>query len=89
MSLVVSAYWHDIETEATREFTDWSDGHHMAGPEDARWSLWGSDAVTKRGASFLPQLAISDLHVTPEDMGTFVSSSVATGRCVELAIGTR
>lgn len=73
MSLVVSVYWRDSETGKTQEFTDWSDGHQMAGPEDARQKLWGSDAVKKRGARFLPQLAVSDLYVAPDDMGAFVS----------------
>ena len=73
MSLVVSAYWRDPATGATEEFTDWEDGHHMAGVERARWDLWGSEAVRRRGAKFLPQLAESDLWVAPEELDAFVA----------------
>jgi hypothetical protein len=72
MSLVVSAYWRDSETGAELEFTDWTDGHYMAGPENARTNLWGSDAVKQRWARFLPQLADSNLWVAPQDLDAFV-----------------
>ncbi len=73
MSLVVSAWWRDPATGEFKQFTDWEDGHYMAGVERARWDLWGSDAVRRRGASFLPQLAESDLWVAPEDLEAFSS----------------
>jgi hypothetical protein len=73
MSLVVSAYWRDPATGETEEFTDWEQGHHMAGVERARWELWGSEAIRKRGAKFLPQLADSNLWVTPEELDAFVA----------------
>ena len=72
MSLVVSAFWRDPSTGETQEFTNWDAGHHMAGVERARWELWGSDAVKRRGAKFLPQLAESDLWVAPEELEGFV-----------------
>jgi hypothetical protein len=73
MSLVVSAYWSDPSTGVTQEFTDWDDGRHMAGVERARWDLWGSEALRRRGAKFLPQLAESDLWVASEELEAFVA----------------
>jgi hypothetical protein len=73
MTLVVSAYWHDPKTGTSEEFTDWEAGHQMAGVERARWELWGSEAVRRRGARFLPQLADSDLWVAPEDLEVFTA----------------
>ena len=55
------------------EFTDWDNGHHMAGAERARSELWGSQAVRRRGAVFLPQLAESNLWVAPEELPAFVA----------------
>ena len=46
---------------------------HMAGVERARWDLWGSEAVRRRGAKFLPQLAEADLWVAPEELEAFVA----------------
>jgi len=73
MSLVVSAFWTDPATGESCEFIDWEDGHHMAGVERARTDLWGSVAVRRRGATFLPQLADSDLWVGPGEMPAFVA----------------
>src|SRR5436190_22230604 len=73
MSLVVSAFWRDSVSGEMQEFTDWEAGHHMAGVERARWELWGSEAVKRRGANFLPQLAVSDLWVGPEELEAFVA----------------
>lgn len=73
MSLVVSSFWTDSATGSTCEFTDWDDGHSMAGPERARWDLWGSEAVRRRGATFLPRLAESDLWVGPEELTAFIA----------------
>ena len=72
MSLVVSAFWTDPVSGESLEFTDWDDGHHMAGVERARRELWGSEAVRRRGATFLPQLAESDLWVSPSELPAFV-----------------
>lgn len=73
MSLVVPAFWTDPATGELRELTDWNDGHHLAGAERARADLWGSEAVRQRGATFLPQLANSNLWVSPEKLPAFVS----------------
>ena len=73
MSLVVSAFWTDPTTGESREFTDWDDGYYMAGVEQARSDLWGSEAVRRRGATFLPQLADSDLWVGPDELPAFVA----------------
>src|SRR5262249_15626325 len=71
--LTVSAFWHDPTTGDWQLFTDWDDGHAMAGPERARWQLWGDDAVKDRGATFLPRLAESNLWVMPEESDAFVA----------------
>ena len=71
MTLIVTAFWHDPATGKYEQFTDWDDGHHMAGVERARQTLWGSEPVRRRGAKFLPQLAESDLWVAPEEMENF------------------
>jgi hypothetical protein len=73
MSLVVSAYWQDPATGEMQEFTDWDNGHHMAGVESTRSDLWGSEAVRRRKATFLPQLAESNLWVAPESLPAFVA----------------
>jgi hypothetical protein len=71
MTLVVSAFWVDPVSGKTEELTDWEEGHYMAGAEASRQSLWGSEAVRGRGATFLPQLAKSNLWVGPEDLDAF------------------
>ncbi len=71
MTLSISAFWRDPVTGKSEEFTDWEDGHYMAGVERPRQNLWGSEAVRRRGATFLPQLAESDLWVAPEDLEAF------------------
>ena len=48
MSLVVSAFWTDPATGEAHEFTDWDDGHYIAGVERARSELWGSESVRRR-----------------------------------------
>lgn len=73
MSLVISTFWRDPITGDAQESTDWDHGHYTAGVERARWDLWGSDALRRRGARFLPQLAESDLWVEPEDLDAFVA----------------
>jgi hypothetical protein len=72
MSLLVSAYWRNPETGETQEFIDWDDGHYMAGVERARSNLWGSEAVRRRGAIFLPQLSDSNMWVGPEELAAFI-----------------
>lgn len=59
MTLVVSA------------FTDWDNGHHMAGAEQAGWDLQGNEAVKRRGVTYLPRLTESDLWVTPTELEAF------------------
>lgn len=73
MSLLVAAYWRDPETGEIVQFVDWEGGHQIAGVERARYDLWGSEAVRRRGARFLPQLAGSDLCVEPDDLDAFVT----------------
>ena len=63
----------DSASGESHEFTDRDDGHDMAGVERARWELWGSEAVRRRGAKFLPQLTESDLWVGPADLPAFVA----------------
>ncbi|AMV21757.1 hypothetical protein VT03_27900 [Planctomyces sp. SH-PL14] len=71
MTLLVSIYWRDRETGRMESLTDWNDGHHMAGPEAARESVWGSEIVRRQGATFLPQLASSNLWVAPDELDAF------------------
>lgn len=66
MTLVVSANWTDAASGEEIDFTDWNDGHHMAGPESARYELWGSDSIKRLGAKYLPLLSESDLFVRYE-----------------------
>jgi hypothetical protein len=73
MSLIVSTVWRDPATGDSQSYTDWENGNYMAGVERARFELWGSDALRRRGAKFLPQLAESDLWVAPEELDAFVS----------------
>ncbi len=73
MTLIVSANWLDPATGKGESFTDWEEGHQMAGVERARQTLWGSEAVRRRGAKFLPQLAESNLWVAAEDLDAFES----------------
>ncbi len=73
MSLVVSAHWRDPATGEVQHFTDWDAGHSLAGVESARWELWGSEAVKRRGATFLPRLSKCDLWVGPEELEAFVA----------------
>ena len=73
MSLVVSAFWTDPVTGESQKFTDYDNGHYMAGVECARSELWGSDAVRCRGGMFLPLLADSDLWVGPAELAAFVT----------------
>jgi hypothetical protein len=68
MTLVVSANWIDAASGGEIDFTDWNDGHHMAGPESARQELWGSESIKKLGAKYLPQLSVSDLFVSNENL---------------------
>ncbi len=89
MSLVVSAFWTDPATGEWHTFVDWDDGSYMAGGERARWNLWGSEAVRRRGATFLPQLADSDMWVGPDELAAFVAEVRALqadvdGLCAEL-----
>lgn len=39
-SLVVSSLWTDPVSGEGHDYTDWDDGHCMAGVERARWDLW-------------------------------------------------
>jgi hypothetical protein len=73
MTLTVSSFWHDPVSGKSQTFTDWEHGHYMAGVERARQELWGSDAVKRRGATFLPQLALGDLWIAPENVEAFAS----------------
>ena len=73
MTLMVSAYWWDPATGEPEFFTDCEEGRCMAGVEVARFELWGSESVRRRGATFLPQLAESDLWVMPEELDDFVA----------------
>jgi len=89
MSLVVSAFWTDPATGEWHTFVDEDNGYYMAGGESARSTLWGSQAVRRRGATFLPQLAHSDMWVGPDELAAFVAEVKAlqadvNGLCAEL-----
>ena len=71
MTLIISANWIDTVSSEEIDFTDWNDGHHMAGPEAARHELWGSDSIKRLGAKYLPQLSGSDLFVCNEMLEEF------------------
>ena len=92
MTLVVSAFWTDPATGKNEKFTDWSDGHQMAGCESARQDLWGSEPVKRRGAKILPRLAESDLFVEPAELPAFVAevqSLLNDVDCLQAELGWR
>lgn len=71
MTLAVSSFWNDPETGTRERFMDSAEDRYMAGVEQARWDLWGSEAVRRRGATFLPRLAHGDLWVDNEQLDAF------------------
>jgi len=46
-------------------------GAYMAGLENYRTDVWGTDAARKRGAKFLPMLAEYDLYIDNEELNAF------------------
>ena len=84
MTLVVSANWIDAESGEEIDFTDWDDGHHMAGPESARQELWGSEVIKRLGAKCLPQLSDSDLFVGNERLDELEREVYLLGDNVDL-----
>jgi hypothetical protein len=77
MTLAVFSFWNDPETGERQSFMDSAEGRCMAGVEQARWDLWGSEAVRRRGATFLPRLAKGDLWVDNEELDAFETEVVA------------
>jgi hypothetical protein len=77
MTLTVFSFWNDPEMGTRQSFMDSAKGRSMAGVEQARWDLWGSEAVRRRGATFLPRLAQGDLWVENEELDAF-EKEVAT-----------
>ncbi|MCB9687789.1 MAG: hypothetical protein H6738_02580 [Alphaproteobacteria bacterium] len=73
MSLVVSSFWIDSVTGEFHEHVSWDDGRYQAGLEAYRVSLWGSEAVRRRGARFLPRLARENLRVEHDELDAFVA----------------
>lgn len=43
-------------------------GKDMAGPENYRWKLWGSEAVLSLGCTLLPTLRTTDIYATGEQL---------------------
>ncbi|MFE6868157.1 hypothetical protein ACFVFS_16530 [Kitasatospora sp. NPDC057692] len=71
MSLTVHVFLVDARGEVRVQ--DTPEGHaDLAGFEDWRTRVWGSEAVRSLGAGFFPVLAGADLHVEPEDVPAFL-----------------
>ncbi|MFJ9777219.1 hypothetical protein ACIRVF_39310 [Kitasatospora sp. NPDC101157] len=56
----------------------------LAGHESTRVGLWGSEAARSLGARFLPQLATSDLRVTPDQIQDFLDECATLGSNISL-----
>lgn len=70
MTLSISLYRHDsdrLEFVSVPEI----ENRCAAGFECYRTRLWGSMALTQRGATFMPVLKNNDLYVTPEQFDTY------------------
>lgn len=71
MTLTVSAHWIDAVSGKEVDFTDWNDGHYMAGVESSRQVIWGSGSIKMLGARYLPQLSEGDLFVANDKLNDF------------------
>ncbi|MEV4436889.1 hypothetical protein [Streptomyces sp. NPDC049585] len=72
MSLLVSIYVYDADGD--REFLDdLVDARTLAGFENTRTKLWGSEGMRALGARFFPQLADCDLIVEPHEVDGFLA----------------
>ncbi|GGV93379.1 hypothetical protein GCM10015535_56260 [Streptomyces gelaticus] len=85
MTLLVHTFVHD-EQGNRQLLDDPDDGSDMAGFENSRTRLWGSECARTLGARFLPELATADLHVQPEDVEDFLAEcQLLRGHTAELA----
>lgn len=64
MSLAVRAFVIDMSGKVTT-LPEPSDASQLAGFENWRTQVWGSDVVRALGATIFPQLAVRDLYVMP------------------------
>ena len=81
MSLSVTLVTLDPTTKQIADTDEYpQDGSDLAGMEVWRNTVYGSDAVISRGATFLPQLAVTDLMVDGDDLDSFRSE-------IEMLIG--
>ncbi|MEU9763779.1 hypothetical protein [Streptomyces sp. NPDC047985] len=72
MTLLVHTFVYD--GDGTSRLLDGpEDGGDMAGFENSRTLLWGSEYVRGLGARFFPGPADGDLRVEPEDIGEFLA----------------
>ncbi len=72
MSLMVNAYLRDKNSgQILKSFFPEEAGAYMAGLENYRTDVWGTDAARKRGAKFLPTLAENDLYIDNEELDAF------------------
>ncbi|MFB7473571.1 hypothetical protein [Kitasatospora sp. NPDC056184] len=71
MSLTVHVFLVDAGGETRVQDTPEASAD-LAGFEDWRTRVWGSEAVRSLGAGFFPVLAETDLHVQPEEVPAFL-----------------
>ncbi|MFF9507397.1 hypothetical protein ACF1BU_13660 [Streptomyces sp. NPDC014724] len=72
MTLLVHTFVLDEQGEC-HLLDDPEDGSDMAGFENCRTKLWGSEAARALGARFFLELATGDLHVEPADIEAFLA----------------
>ena len=74
MSLSVTLVTLDPKTKQIADTDEYpQDGSDLAGFESWRKTVYGSDAVISRGATFLPQLAVTDLMIDGDELTAFES----------------
>ncbi|MGW1410798.1 hypothetical protein [Streptomyces sp. NPDC002403] len=84
MTLLVHTFVYDEQGDC-RLLDDPEDGSDMAGVENSRTRLWGSECARALGARFFPELAADDLHVQPEDIEEFLAEcELLRGHTAEL-----
>lgn len=71
MSLIVTTFTREPETQAVMTHWPQGPGEHLAGFEVSWTDVWGSEAVRRRGARFLPTLKDSDLYVEAAELPQF------------------
>jgi len=73
MSLMVAAMLRDPKTGEVSDDPRVQLASQLGGFEEWRVSVWASDAVRRRGATFLPRLNGDDLYIEAEDLQAFLS----------------